>query len=93
MRKRPLVRRINTKVSEADYSALQTIVRTYGFRSIYQLLQTLLMCFLRHVDSVRDEEYETGIGVEIDEMFDEMMEEQDRSSRSRATYQRRKIDY
>ena len=90
MRKRPLVRRINTKVSDADYAVIQAIVRDYGFRSVYQLMQTLVMTFLRHVDSVRDAEYEEGVGVEIEEMFDEMMEDRDRSVRSRSTYQRRK---
>ena len=65
--------RINTKVTESDYRLLARVVREYKFRSIYQLVQTLVMCFIRHIDGVRDAEYEEGIGVEIDEMFDDMM--------------------
>ncbi len=78
MVKAPKSRRINTKVSEGDYRILLAVVREYGFKSMYQLLQALLLCLIRHVDSVRDAEYEDGIGAEIGEMFDELMEPQPR---------------
>lgn len=65
--------RLSTKVSESDYQLAKNIARNYGLKSVYHLLQTLLECFLRHVDSVRDSRYDRGVGVEIDEMFDEMM--------------------
>ena len=81
MKRQPKSRRINTKVTESDYRILLHVVREYGFRSVYQLLQTLLVCFIRHIDSVRDAQYETGIGVEIDEMFEDMMEPRPRASR------------
>lgn len=90
MRKPHKSHRINTKVTEADYRLLSRVVKEYKFRSIYQLVQTLVMCFIRHIDSVRDAEYEEGIGVEIDEMFDDMMRP---LPRSRAQYDKHKNWY
>ena len=59
-------------MTPADYKRLQAICRDYGFKSIYQLLQTLLRCLLRHTGHIpEDEEY--SMGNEINEMFEEMM--------------------
>lgn len=90
MRKPLKSRRINTKVTEYDYNLLLRVVKEYKFRSVYQLVQTLVLCFIRHIDSVRDAEYERGVGVEIDEMFDEMMKP---IPRSRAQYDKKRNWY
>lgn len=90
MKKPPKARRINTKVTERDYRLLALVVKEYGFRSIYQLVQTLVLCFIRHIDSERDAEYERGVGVEIDEMFEDMMKP---LPRSRAQYDKHRNWY
>lgn len=86
MTKQAKSRRICSKVTESDHKALMAIVRLYGFKSVYQLVQALILCFLRHVDSIRDEEYEDGMAVEIDEMFEDLERPQPRSC-SYTTYQ------
>ena len=91
MKRLPKSRRINTKVTESDYRILLHVVREYGFRSVYQLLQTLLVCFIRHVDSVRDAQFEEGIGVEIDEMFEDLMAPRPRAPR--AQYEKHRNNY
>ncbi len=90
MKKSPKSRRINTKVTEYDYRLLARVVKEYKFRSIYQLVQTLVLCFIRHIDSARDAEFEDGVGVEIDEMFDELMKP---IPRSRAQYDKHRNWY
>lgn len=92
MKKAPKSHRINTKVTEADYKALMAIVKMYRFKSIYQLVQALIMCFLRHVDTVRDAEYDDGIDVEIDEMFDDLAAPLPKN-KSFSTYQQHKDRY
>lgn len=64
-------------------------MKEYRFRSVYQLVQTLVVCFIRHIDTVRDMEYERSYGVEIDEMFDEFMAPQAKS-KAFTTYKEQK---
>lgn len=69
--------RIYSNVSDKDFAKLNAICMQFGFKSIYQLLQILLRCFLRYADqgaSRQEEEEEYSMGKEIEDMFDEMME-------------------
>ena len=62
----------------------------FGFKSIYQLLQVLLRCFLRYAEQGEDPEPEEySMGKEIEDMFDDMMEPMERQ-KYYTTYKGRK---
>ena len=69
---RQKIHRVNTKVNEEDYQLLLLACSTYKFKSIYELLNTLLICFLRNLYKERDMKEEFGIAEEINEMFAEL---------------------
>ena len=78
--KNRVTRRIYSNVSEKDYGKLNRICSMFGFKSIYQLLQVLLRCFLRYADHGSDPEpQEYSMGKEIEDMFDDMMEPLERT--------------
>lgn len=68
--------RIYSNISAKDYAKLNRICAMFGFKSIYQLLQVLLRCFLRYADqgAASKEPQEYSMGKEIEDMFDDMME-------------------
>lgn len=75
--KHKVTHRIYSNVSDKDFERLSRICELFGFKSIYQLVQVLLRCFLRYADqgaSRQEEEEEYSMGKEIEDMFDEMME-------------------
>ena len=88
MKKGKVTHRVYSNVTPADYRRLQAICKDYGFKSIYQLLQTLLRCLLRHTGHEPEPE-EYSIGNEISEMFEEMMEPAERQ-KYYSTYRGRK---
>lgn len=71
--------RLYTKVSAEEHSMLLKLCADYGFRSTYQLMQTLVRTLLRYADSAAYEEEEQSLGKEIEDMFDDMMTEQERT--------------
>lgn len=78
--KNRVTRRIYSNVSETDYAKLNRICIMFGFKSIYQLLQVLLRCFLRYADQGSEPEpQEYSMGKEIEDMFDDMMEPVERT--------------
>lgn len=64
--------KVNTKITQNDYALLLKACDDYGFSSIYQIMQVLLHCFLRHANPKRDAEFDDGMSVEIDMMFEEL---------------------
>lgn len=70
--------RIYTKVSDDEIRAIRQICAEFGFRSTYQLMQSLIRALVRYADSVAYEEEDTSLGKEIEDMFNEMVEEQPR---------------
>lgn len=73
--KQKVTHRIYSNVSEIDYIKLNRICAMFGFKSIYQLLQVLLRCFLRYADQGSEPDpQEYSMGKEIEDMFDDMME-------------------
>lgn len=88
MKKSKVTHRVYSNVTPADYRKLQAICNDYGFKSIYQLLQTLLRCLLRHTGQIPEPE-EYSMGNEINEMFEEMMEPSERQ-KYYATYRGKK---
>ena len=73
MKNGKVTHRVYSNITPSDYQKLQQICRDFGFNSIYQLLQTLLRCLLRHTGH-QVEPVDQSIGNEIGEMFEEMME-------------------
>ena len=88
MKKNKVTHRVYSNVTPEDYRRLQAICKDYGFKSIYQLLQTLLRCLLRHTGQAPEPE-EYSMGNEISEMFDELMEPGERQ-KYYATYRGKK---
>ena len=78
--KHKVTHRIYSNVSDRDFERLTRFCAMFGFKSIYQLLQVMLRCFLRYADAANHqpdpEEY--SIGREIEEMFDDMIEPMER---------------
>lgn len=60
--------RVQTYVSPIDMKRLKAICEQYGFKSIYQLLQYLVHCFLRVADP-RNDPIDEPLPLEIEEMF------------------------
>ena len=60
--------KIDTYVSVEDIARLKMICVKYDFKSIYQLLQYLVHCFLRVADPKNDP-IDEPLPIEIDEMF------------------------
>ena len=86
MKKVKLTHRVYTNISDSNFRKLQKVCKDYGFKSIYALLQTLLECFMDHVNQPQKEE--PTINNEIGEMFEEMLQPQS------YTYNKQKIgDY
>ena len=88
MKKSKVTHRVYSNVTPADYQKLQAICKDFGFNSVYQLLQTLLRCLLRHTGHIPEPE-EYSMGNEISEMFEEMMEPGERR-KYYATYRGKK---
>lgn len=60
--------KVDTYISYSDLSRLRNICAKYKFKSIYQLLQYLIHCFLRVADPENDP-IDEPVPVEIEEMF------------------------
>ena len=66
--------RIYSNVSKREYALLKDICRRVGFRSIYQLMQTLVRCLLRYADTAAYRKEDKSLGVEVEEMFDSFLD-------------------
>lgn len=73
MKKKLLTRKVNTRVTPETYRRLQAIARAYGFRSVYEILQSLIHCFLRAADKEHDQQAEP-LPYDVEQMFSEMAE-------------------
>ena len=77
--KHKVTHRIYSNISDRDYARLDRICSMFGFKSIYQLIQILLRCFLRYADQgAVEQKEEYSMGKEIEDMFDELLEPQER---------------
>ena len=84
--------RLHCRVSEKEYILLREICSRAGFQSIYQLIQTLVRCFLRYANTGSYRKEETSLGREIEQMFDSCMDSPTHV-RSYTTDHHSKIDY
>ena len=63
--------KIFSRVSKQNYEKLERIRETYGFKSVYQIVQSLVHTFLNNVESRNPHEL-TG-EEEINQMFEEFV--------------------
>lgn len=61
-------RHIKSRVTYADFDRLNAIKEKYGFKSVYEILNYLVHCFLRVADPDNDPITEP-LPAEIEEMF------------------------
>lgn len=91
--------RIHTKVSAEEYVLISDFCRQFGFRSVYALLQALLVSFVRYAKykagQLEEENCRNyGIGKEVEEMFDLFMDPEEReTNKSFTTYSNRRKIY
>ena len=72
--------RINSKLAEADYLRLKEICAQYGFKSVYNLVQTLIQVLLRTVDKDKDSQFVEGVPVELTEIVTNALNAQKRAA-------------
>lgn len=65
--------RIYSNVSAREFALLQALCKDYGFKSIYNLMQTLVRALLRYANSATYEDEEFSLGKEVEDMFDEFL--------------------
>ena len=62
-------RHIKSRVTDVDFNRLNAIKKKYGFRSIYEIFNYLVHCFLRVADPDNDTIIEV-VPKEIEDMFE-----------------------
>nr|DAR52335.1 MAG TPA: protein of unknown function (DUF5388) [Caudoviricetes sp.]DAS72761.1 MAG TPA: protein of unknown function (DUF5388) [Caudoviricetes sp.] len=72
-KKKILTKKVYSRVTPETYQRLNTIKAKYGFNSVYEIIQSLIHCFLRVADPASDAQTEP-IPYDIEMMFEEMSE-------------------
>ena len=72
-KKNILTKKVYTRVSPETYRRLDEIKNKYGFKSIYEIVQILIHCFLRTTDPQNDPQIDP-VPYDIETMFMEMSE-------------------
>ena len=67
-KRKPQSVKVNTRVTPETYRRLDEIRRDYGFRSVYEIVQSLIHCFLCATAKEGDTR-EYPVPYEIEEMF------------------------
>lgn len=70
-KKKILTKRVYSRVTPETYRKLDAIKSKYGFSSVYEIIQSLIHCFLRVADPAGDAQTEP-VPYDIEVMFDEM---------------------
>lgn len=66
-------RKIYSRVTPETYRRLEKIKDSYGFKSVYEIVQNLIHCFLRVADRENDQQIDP-LPYEVERMFDELSE-------------------
>lgn len=69
-KKKILTKRVYSRVTPETYKRLNEIKDKYGFNSVYEIVQSLIHCFLRVADRESDSQMEP-VPYDIESMFDE----------------------
>lgn len=70
-KKKILTKKVYSRITPETYRRLNAIKDKYGFSSIYEIIQSLIHCFLRVADPDSDTQTEP-VPYDIEVMFDEM---------------------
>ncbi|KAA5415985.1 hypothetical protein [Bacteroides cellulosilyticus] len=70
-KKKILTKKVYSRVTPETYQKLDAIKSKYGFSSVYEIIQSLIHCFLRVADPTSDTQTEP-VPYDIEVMFDEM---------------------
>lgn len=72
-KKKILTKKVYSRVTPETYRRLDAVKSKYGFNSVYEIVQSLIHCFLRVADPDSDAQMEP-VPYDIEVMFDEMSE-------------------
>lgn len=67
-KKKILTKKVYSRVTPDTYKRLNEVREKYGFSSVYEIMQSLIHCFLRVADPERDQQIEP-VPYEIEQMF------------------------
>lgn len=69
-KKRLLTKKVYSRITPENYKRLESISKQYGFSSIYEIVQSLIHCFLRVADP--DDPQVEPVPYDIEQMFEEL---------------------
>ena len=72
-KRRILTKKVYSRVTPETYKRLDEIKSRYGFSSIYEIVQSLIHCFLRVVDPDADQQTDP-VPYDIEQMFTDLSE-------------------
>ena len=72
-KKKILTKKVYSRITPENYKRLETIASKYGFNSVYEIVQSLIHCFLRASDPENDPQTEV-LPYDIECMFNELSE-------------------
>jgi len=72
-KKKILTMKVYSRVTPETYRRLDDVKGKYGFRSVYEIIQSLVHCFLRVADPEQDVQIEP-VPYEIEQMFSDLSE-------------------
>ena len=78
-------RMIKTRIKATDHKRLEDIRKKYGYKSIYEIFQILVHCFIRVADPIQDEILDP-IPEEIEELFQGLIQEQNFKEPCKSTH-------
>ena len=73
MKRNILTKKIYSRVTPETYKRLNAIKNKYGFKSVYEIIQSLVHCFLRVAYPEEDQQIEP-MPYDIEKMFDGLSE-------------------
>ena len=75
--------RICSKIRDSEYNRLKDICQQYGFKSVYQIIQTLIQVTLRAIYVEKDYQYTEGVPVELTKMITDALNRQKRAAKKK----------
>lgn len=72
-KKKILTKKVYSRITPENYKRLETIASKYGFKSVYEIVQSLIHCFLRASDPENNPQTEV-LPYDIECMFNELSE-------------------
>lgn len=64
-KKKILTKKVYSRITPENYKRLETIASKYGFKSVYEIVQSLIHCFLPKKVKQLEELIQTGYSINI----------------------------